>query len=96
MDSPRPTKSRKGQKALSRPFYETDGQTSANIVSEARSSLRSLETKRPFTPVESKRTLFRSSPPRPYEGRPPSAFRFANVKLRIIIICSPYATCKSA
>ncbi|XP_015772193.1 PREDICTED: armadillo repeat-containing protein 2-like [Acropora digitifera] len=74
MDSPRPTKSRKGQKALSRPFYETDGQTSANIVSEARSSLRSLETKRPFTPVESKRTLFRSSPPRPYEGRPPSAF----------------------
>ncbi|XP_067050151.1 armadillo repeat-containing protein 2-like [Acropora muricata] len=74
MDSPRPTKSRKGQKALSRPFYETDGQTSANIVSEARSSLRSLETKRPFTPVESKRTLFRSSPSRPYEGRPPSAF----------------------
>lgn len=79
MDPSRSTKSRKGEKAPSRPFYETGAQTSANIVSEARSSLRSLETKRPFTPVESKRTLFRSSPSRTYEGRPPSAFRCANV-----------------
>jgi len=32
-----------------------------------------LDTKRPFTPVESNRTLFRVSSSKPYEGRPPSA-----------------------
>lgn len=74
MDPPRPPKSRKGEKSSNRPFYETDGPTSANIVSEARSSLRSLDTKRPFTPVESNRTLFGGSSSRPYEGRPPSAY----------------------
>lgn len=75
MDPPPTQKSRKGEKASSRPFYATEGQTSANIISEARSSLRSLDTKRPFTPVESNRTLFRGSAVKPYEGRPPSAFR---------------------
>lgn len=74
MDPPRSQKSRKGDKSSSRPFYATEGPTSANIVSEARSSFRSLDTKRPFTPVESNRTLFGGSPSRPYEGRPPSAF----------------------
>ena len=76
MDPPRPPKSRKGEKASNRPFYATDGPTSANIVAEARSSLRSLDTKRPFTPVESNRTLFGGTSSRPYEGRPPSAFRY--------------------
>lgn len=74
MDPPRPPKSRKAEKGSSRPFYETEGPTSANIVSEARSSIRPVNTKRPFTPVESNRTLFGGSCSRPYEGRPPSAF----------------------
>ncbi|KAL9969241.1 hypothetical protein ACROYT_G021436 [Oculina patagonica] len=74
MDPPLKQKSRRGDKASSRPFYAADGPTSANIVSEARSSLRSLDTKRPFTPVESQRTLFGGSSVKPYEGRPPSAF----------------------
>ena len=76
MEPPRPRKSRKGDKTSSRPFYATDGPTSANIVSEARSSLRSLDTKRPFTPVESNRALFGGISSRPYEERPPSAFRY--------------------
>ena len=75
MDPPRPQKSRRGEKASNRPFYATEGQTSANIVAEARSSIRPLDTKRPFTPVESNRTLFGGSSVKPYEGRPPSAFR---------------------
>lgn len=74
MDPTPAQKSRRGEKTSSRPFYATDGQTSANIISEARSSLRPLDTKRPFTPVESNRTLFRGSAVKPYEGRPPSAF----------------------
>lgn len=81
MDPPRSRKSRKGEKASSRPFYATDGPTSANIVSEARSSLRSLDTKRPFTPVESNRTLFGGSSSKPYEGRPPSAFRYRHLNI---------------
>ncbi|XP_020605577.1 armadillo repeat-containing protein 2-like [Orbicella faveolata] len=74
MDPPRPQKSRRGEKASNRPFYATEGPTSANIVADARSSIRPLDTKRPFTPVESNRTLFGRSSVKPYEGRPPSAF----------------------
>ena len=81
MDPPRSRKTRKGDKASSRPFYETEGPTSANIVSEARSSFRSLDTKRPFTPVESNRTLFGGSSSKPYEGRPPSAFRYHHLNI---------------
>ncbi|XP_683582.4 armadillo repeat-containing protein 2 [Danio rerio] len=49
-------------------------QTSAEIVSEARRSLRSLATQRPFTPQEKNRQLFGESSSRARDGRPPSAF----------------------
>ena len=76
MDPSLTRKTRKGDRVGDRPFYATDGPTSANIVAEARSSVRSLDTKRPFTPIESKRTLFGSGSSKPVEGRPPSAFRY--------------------
>ncbi|KAK2884119.1 hypothetical protein QQF64_016036 [Cirrhinus molitorella] len=49
-------------------------QTSAEIVSEARRSLRTLTTQRPFTPQEKQRQLFGESSFRAHDGRPPSAF----------------------
>uniref|UniRef100_A0A8C2J5S1 Armadillo repeat containing 2 n=1 Tax=Cyprinus carpio TaxID=7962 RepID=A0A8C2J5S1_CYPCA len=49
-------------------------QTSAEIVSEARRSLRTLATRRPFTPQEKHRQLFGESSSRAHDGRPPSAF----------------------
>ncbi|XP_073709260.1 armadillo repeat-containing protein 2 [Garra rufa] len=49
-------------------------QTSAEIVSEARRSLRTLATQRPFTPQEKQRQLFGESSSRAHDGRPPSAF----------------------
>uniref|UniRef100_A0A8C1L8Q1 Armadillo repeat containing 2 n=1 Tax=Cyprinus carpio TaxID=7962 RepID=A0A8C1L8Q1_CYPCA len=49
-------------------------QTSAEIVSEARRSLRTLATQRPFTPQEKHRQLFGESSSRALDGRPPSAF----------------------
>ncbi|XP_043075220.1 armadillo repeat-containing protein 2 isoform X2 [Puntigrus tetrazona] len=49
-------------------------QTSAEIVSEARRSLRTLATQRPFTPQEKHRQLFGESSSRAHDGRPPSAF----------------------
>ncbi|XP_056620116.1 armadillo repeat-containing protein 2 isoform X2 [Triplophysa dalaica] len=52
----------------------TRRQTSAEIVSEARRSLRSLTTQRPFTPQEQHRQLFGESSSRARDGRPPSAF----------------------
>ncbi|TRY99194.1 hypothetical protein DNTS_001991 [Danionella cerebrum] len=49
-------------------------QTSAEIVSEARRSLRTLATQRPFTPLEKHRRLFGESSSRSHDGRPPSSF----------------------
>ncbi|KAF4099616.1 armadillo repeat-containing protein 2 [Onychostoma macrolepis] len=49
-------------------------QTSAEIVSDARRSLRTLATQRPFTPQEKHRQLFGESSSRAHDGRPPSAF----------------------
>ncbi|XP_048452652.1 armadillo repeat-containing protein 2-like [Rhincodon typus] len=48
--------------------------TSAEIISEARSSLRSLKTQRPFTPKDDQRKLFASTSSREPDNRPPSAF----------------------
>ncbi|XP_043543025.1 armadillo repeat-containing protein 2 isoform X1 [Chiloscyllium plagiosum] len=48
--------------------------TSAEIISEARSSLRSLKTQRPFTPKDDQRKLFGSASSRTPDNRPPSAF----------------------
>ncbi|XP_030626701.1 armadillo repeat-containing protein 2 [Chanos chanos] len=59
------------------PFSLNDGdrrQTSAEIVTEARRSLRTLRTQRPFTPREEHRQLFGETSSRPRDGRPPSAF----------------------
>ncbi|XP_026774020.3 armadillo repeat-containing protein 2 isoform X2 [Pangasianodon hypophthalmus] len=58
------------------PFYLGYGsrrQTSAEIVTEARHSLRTLRTQRPFTPREEHRQLFGGSA-RTRDGRPPSSF----------------------
>ncbi|KAK3522591.1 hypothetical protein QTP86_025579 [Hemibagrus guttatus] len=58
------------------PFYRGYGirrQTSAEIVTEARRSLRTLQTRRPFTPREEHRQLFGGSA-RTCDGRPPSSF----------------------
>ncbi|XP_058248083.1 armadillo repeat-containing protein 2 isoform X2 [Hemibagrus wyckioides] len=58
------------------PFYRGYGirrQTSAEIVTEARRSLRTLQTRRPFTPREEHRQLFGGSA-RTRDGRPPSSF----------------------
>ena len=78
---PTPPKTRKPRKHIARPFYETSKKTSAEIVNEARSSVRSLDTKRPATPLDKKRTLFD-----PYsgnrEGRPSSAVRFV-----VLVVC---------
>ncbi|XP_046877170.1 armadillo repeat-containing protein 2 [Hypomesus transpacificus] len=53
----------------------TQRKTSAEIVNEARQSLRTLRTQRPFTPRENHRQLFGNSLTRAlHEGRPPSAF----------------------
>ncbi len=60
------------RKKKERAFYETpDVQTSAKIVEEARNSLRTLPTKRPFTPAGDHRKLFGQSG---VPGRPPSSF----------------------
>ncbi|XP_063167455.1 armadillo repeat-containing protein 2 [Candoia aspera] len=48
--------------------------TSAEIISEARSTLRTLRTQRPFTPRDERRKLFSSTSSRTPENRPPSAF----------------------
>ena len=73
---PSPPKTQKSRKHTSRPFYEVSKKTSAEIVSEARSSVRALETTRPYTPAESNRTLF-SKPGKKRDERPPSAFRYS-------------------
>ncbi|XP_066469356.1 armadillo repeat-containing protein 2 [Tiliqua scincoides] len=48
--------------------------TSAEIINEARNTLRTLRTQRPFTPREEQRKLFGSASSRAPENRPPSAF----------------------
>ncbi|XP_071819134.1 armadillo repeat-containing protein 2-like isoform X2 [Apostichopus japonicus] len=64
------------KKLTIKPFYEKqrDGETSAEIINEARTSLRTLRTNRPFTPKEDKRTLFSGTSTRSSHDRPPSAF----------------------
>ncbi|XP_074649420.1 armadillo repeat-containing protein 2-like [Tubulanus polymorphus] len=59
-----------------RPFYEPSEKvpTSSKIINEARTSLRSVRTNRPFTPREENRTLFGTSSNRNKDARPPSAF----------------------
>lgn len=64
------------KKTQERAFYEkqTDKESSADIISEARAALRTVPTRRPFTPREDKRTLFSGSTMREPTERPPSAF----------------------
>ncbi|MFT7797551.1 armadillo repeat-containing protein 2 [Arapaima gigas] len=61
----------------SEPFYRTSlrgRKTSAEIVNEARRSLRTVSTQRPFTPRDEQRRLFSQGGPGAGEGRPPSVF----------------------
>ncbi|XP_006815976.1 armadillo repeat-containing protein 2-like [Saccoglossus kowalevskii] len=62
------------RKKIDAPFYvkPQDKKTSSEIINEARQSVREVKTKRPFTPRDSKRTLFGGSTRTP--DRPPSAF----------------------
>ncbi|KAL8611476.1 hypothetical protein ACOMHN_014531 [Nucella lapillus] len=66
----------KPKPGTNRPFYKPpeNKATSSQIINEARSSLRSLGTKRPFTPRDEQRHLFPSSTNRAPESRPPSSF----------------------
>ncbi|KAJ8275226.1 hypothetical protein COCON_G00098510 [Conger conger] len=59
------------------PFYLSPcpkSKTSAEIINEARRSLRVVSTRRPFTPKDDQRHLFGQSSSRTADGRPPSAF----------------------
>ncbi|XP_028902982.1 armadillo repeat-containing protein 2 isoform X1 [Ornithorhynchus anatinus] len=59
------------------PFYRPSvsrWKTSAEIINEARSSLRSIRTQRPFTPREEQRKLFGPATSRTLESRPLSSF----------------------
>ncbi|KAG7460877.1 hypothetical protein MATL_G00203520 [Megalops atlanticus] len=58
------------------PFYlrPSPRKTSAEIISEARRSLRTICTQRPFTPRDDQRQLFGKASSRSSEGRPPSTF----------------------
>lgn len=73
--------SRQGSGKEEKPFYQVgDRMTAAAIVSQARSSLRTLKTKRPETPLQSERTLLgdRSGSARTRDSRPPSVMRYVN------------------
>ncbi|KAJ8355668.1 hypothetical protein SKAU_G00184620 [Synaphobranchus kaupii] len=59
------------------PFYLSPcpkRKTSAEIINEARRSLRTVSTRRPFTPKDDQRHLFGQTSSRASEGRPPSTF----------------------
>ncbi|NXD08235.1 ARMC2 protein, partial [Nothocercus nigrocapillus] len=59
------------------PFYRLSmpkQKTSSEIVNEARNVLRTLRTRRPFTPTEDQRKFFGSGSSRTPENRPPSVF----------------------
>lgn len=59
-----------------RPFYAPpeDKPIAVQIINEARSSLKELKTKRPYTPRDDRRTLFGPRPINSSDSRPPSAF----------------------
>ncbi|XP_029889499.1 armadillo repeat-containing protein 2 isoform X1 [Aquila chrysaetos chrysaetos] len=59
------------------PFYRLSvpkQKTSSEIINEARNVLRTLRTRRPFTPTEDQRKLFGSRSSRAPQNRPPSVF----------------------
>ncbi|XP_009977640.1 PREDICTED: armadillo repeat-containing protein 2-like, partial [Tauraco erythrolophus] len=59
------------------PFYRLSvpkRKTSSEIINEARNVLRTLRTRRPFTPTEDQRKLFGSGSSRAPQNRPPSVF----------------------
>ncbi|MBN3291874.1 ARMC2 protein, partial [Polypterus senegalus] len=64
-------------KKKTEPFYvksSSNQKTSAEIINEARMSVRILNTKRPLTPREDERKLFGSTSSRTSDSRPPSSF----------------------
>ncbi|XP_066275895.1 armadillo repeat-containing protein 2-like [Branchiostoma lanceolatum] len=68
---------RRRRKEEDKPFYAvplTDKPTPSQIINEARQSVRTIRTNRPFTPREGERRLFGTDSGRPKEARPPSAF----------------------
>ena len=67
------------------PFYQTSDKvrTSVDIIREAKNDLlhqelRSLSTRRPETPQDEGRRLFRQSSARDLSTRPPSSFRYCS------------------
>ncbi|PKU46043.1 armadillo repeat-containing protein 2 isoform x1 [Limosa lapponica baueri] len=70
-----PSKDKNTEKAA--PFYRLSvpkKKTSSEIINEARNVLRTLRTRRPFTPTEDQRKLFGSGSSRAPRNRPPSVF----------------------
>uniref|UniRef100_A0A8C0B2N1 ARMC2 protein n=1 Tax=Buteo japonicus TaxID=224669 RepID=A0A8C0B2N1_9AVES len=66
------------------PFYRLSvpkQKTSSEIINEARNVLRTLRTRRPFTPTEDQRKLFGSGSSRAPQNRPPSVFRYCGFKI---------------
>lgn len=66
------------------PFYRLSvpkQKTSSEIINEARNGLRTLRTRRPFTPTEDQRKLFGSGSSRAPQNRPPSVFRYCAFKI---------------
>lgn len=80
------TESPKVRRGRAAPFYQPSDkvQTSAQIISEARTaikhgSLRAVPTRRPETPQEKQRILFGDQSTYDSINRPPSSFRFVFV-----------------
>ncbi|KFZ47295.1 Armadillo repeat-containing protein 2, partial [Antrostomus carolinensis] len=70
-----PSRNKNTEKA--EPFYRLPvpkQKTSSEIINEARNVLRTLRTRRPFTPTEVQRKLFGSGSSRALQNRPPSVF----------------------
>jgi len=82
------------------PFYRTSDtiRTSGDIIREAKSELlhrelRSLSTRRPETPKDEGRRLFRQSSARDLSNRPPSTFRFYNYRASLLSFIFVFLFC---
>ncbi|NXU50259.1 ARMC2 protein, partial [Turnix velox] len=68
-----PSKDKNTEKQFHR-LSLTKRKISSEIINEARNALRTIRTRRPFTPAEDRRKLFGSGSSRAPHNRPPSVF----------------------
>ena len=81
---PSPPKALRTRKTLNRPFYEIHTKSSAEIVSEARSLIRPLDTKRPFTPLDLLPRMLIPDASYKIDRRPPSGSRYIYIYRNLI------------